>query len=106
MKLVHSLFLVAFFFGSQISRADALDQWATRTSPVPVSLYDVVYAKGLFVAVGSDTITAQPRLVVSSNGMDWNRYFSFAAFSLRSIAYGSNGLFVVVGRTDIADGTT
>jgi hypothetical protein len=86
-------------------RGDALDQWMTRTSPVPVSLQDITYAQGLFVAVGTDTNNGGPRVIVSNNGLDWNRFVSFARFTPTAITYG-NGLFVAVGLTylyDVAD---
>ena len=99
VQLHRLTFLLVLAASVLIARADALDQWMTRTSPVPVSLYDIVYAKGLFVAVGQDTNTHIARLIVSSNGMDWTRFASFAPFTPRAITYGSNGLFVAVGET-------
>ena len=104
MALARTLVFVALVSPSLFARADALDQWMTRTSPVPFTATDITYAKGLFVAVGNAEKLGAPRLIVSSNGMDWLRFASFAPFSLRAIAYGSNGLFVIVGRTDVYDG--
>ena len=107
MKLIAVLCFLGMILLPFLARADALDQWMTRTTPVPVlTIHEVIYAKGLFVAVASGAKPGEPRLIVSSNGVDWVRFVSFAQFSLRSITYGSNGLFVAVGRTDIYDGTT
>ena len=99
--LARTLCFLTFILAPDGAIADALDQWMTRTSPVPVILQDVVYAQGLFVAVGTDTNTGTPRLIVSSNGLDWIRFASFAQFTPRALAYGSNGLFVGVGRADL-----
>src|SRR5258707_174653 len=80
--------------------ADALDQWITRTSPIPVKLFDVTYAAGQFVAVGRETnVFGLPRLLVSSNGSNWVRQISNARDTLRGITYGK-GLFVAVGTPD------
>jgi hypothetical protein len=87
-----------------LASADALDQWPTRTPPVPVILQDVIYARGLFVAIGRDTGSSIARLIVSSNGTDWVRFASQSRVSLRSLAYGTNGLFVGVGATGFGDG--
>src|SRR5687767_14011364 len=103
MQPGHSVFLFSLLVSVLVGRADALDQWMTRPSPVPVSLYDVVFAKCLFVAVGSDTNTGFPCLSVSSNGLDWNRFASFAQFTPRALTYGRNDLFVGVGRADFSD---
>ena len=104
MALARTLVIFGLVSLSLIVRADALDQWMTRTSPVPFTATDITYAQGLFVAVGNAEKIGAPRLIVSSNGVDWVRFASFAPFSPRAITYGSNGLFVIVGRTDVYDG--
>ena len=104
MKLTPAL----CFFGTSLAplfaSADALDQWLTRTSTVPISISDIAYGRGLFVAVGDGDKPGEPRLVVSSNGVNWVRFAGLPPFTLTSITRGSNGLFVVVGRTDIYSG--
>jgi hypothetical protein len=97
-------YFLGAFVTSVLAHADALDQWMTRTSPVPFAGADIIYAQGRFIAIGSGAKPGEPTLIVSSNGVDWTRIISSARFSLRSITYGSNGLFVAVGRTDIYDG--
>ena len=97
MKLIAALCFLGMILVPFLARADALDQWMTRTSPVPVILRDVIYAKGLFVAIGEDTSSNIARLIVSSNGTDWVRFASQSRMAPRSLAYGTNGLFVGVG---------
>src|SRR5215211_7430083 len=98
MKLIAAWRFLGMILVPFLARADALDQWMTRTSPAAiVTIHNVIYANGLFVAVASDAKPGEPRLIVSSNGVDWARFISFAQFSLRSTTYGSNGLFVAVG---------
>jgi len=95
-----SAFSFLLVIAAPASRADALDQWITRTSPIPVKLFDVTYAAGQFVAVGRETNDfGLPRLLVSSNGSNWVRQISNARDTLRGITHGK-GLFVAVGTPD------
>src|SRR4051794_6117793 len=88
--------------GSSVNcTADPLDQWVARTWPVPVKLFDVIYAGGQFVAVGRETNgTAVPLIASSVDGSNWVRRTSNARATLRGITYG-NGLYVAVGTPDL-----
>jgi hypothetical protein len=76
-----------------------LDQWTIRPRPFPLTLFDVIYAQGQFLAVGVDLDGGIPRLIASQNGSNWTRYVTGSQMIMRSIAYG-NGTFVVVGTVD------
>src|SRR5678816_1059274 len=80
-------------------RADALDQWFIRPPPFPLTLFDVIYAQGQFLAVGVDLDGGLSRLIASQNGSNWTRYITGSQMTMRSIAYG-NGTFVAVGTID------
>src|SRR6266404_115873 len=84
--------------GSEL-RADPLDEWVIRPPPFSLQLFDIIYAKGLFVAVGKDYDGGLPRLLVSPTGSSWTRQITGSQMTMRSLAYG-NGLFVAVGTLD------
>src|SRR5215218_9469922 len=104
MASLRTLAIISVVLLTAFARGDALDQWMSGSSPVAFTGFDITYAQGLFVAVGDAEKPGEPRFIVSSNGTDWLRFASFAQFSPRAITYGSNGLFVVVGRADLYDG--
>jgi hypothetical protein len=74
--------------------ADPLDVWQWR-NPLPQGrgLFQVVYAQGRYVAVGSEGV-----VLISTNAIDWSvRKLELPVVgALLSIAYG-NGMFVAVG---------
>jgi hypothetical protein len=65
-------------------------------NPLPQGhdLYDVVYAKGVFVAVGQGTI------LTSTNGSDWNSAKNIPIDWFSSVVFG-NGQFVACGGTNV-----
>jgi hypothetical protein len=67
--------------------------WQVRRSPVDEHLYDVTYAKGMYVAVGNHRT-----ILTSENGADWRVRAQNPASQgwLSSVVWG-NGVFVAVG---------
>lgn len=61
--------------------------WTWRNSSVGFRLYDIVYANGLFVAVGAGGILTSP------DGVNWSLRNAGAITSANGVTYG-NGLFV------------
>src|SRR6266542_3200891 len=71
-----------------------LDTWTWRNPlPPPLSLIDIAYGEGQFVAVGESGI-----ILTSADGVNWNVRQSGTHDGLVAIAYG-NGQFVAVGST-------
>jgi Ig-like domain-containing protein len=77
--------------------------WNLRRQENLTYLKDVTYGNGRWVAIGtinSGTFSITPKILVSSNGLDWSDQAvstSFPSTVLNSIAYGK-GLFVAVGQ--------
>jgi hypothetical protein len=90
------IFPALLFFGHKAVFADPLDTWNVRNSSFTSDLYGIVYANGLYVAVGNNGTVATStdqvhwtvRTVVSSTGL--------TEPALKAVTFG-NGLFVAVG---------
>ena len=72
---------------------DRLDEWtwAVRDANTTKDLHGVIYANGLFTAVGDGGI-----ILTSTDGRDWQTAAIVTSDSLRGVAYGTNR-FVAVG---------
>jgi hypothetical protein len=70
---------------------DPLDNWSVRESGATNYLQNVVYEKGLYVAVGY-----QGAILTSSNAVEWTAQNSGTTDSLYTLVYGG-GLFVAAG---------
>ncbi|WP_162162950.1 hypothetical protein [Gorillibacterium massiliense] len=76
--------------------------WSVKVKPYPASyFYDMVYANGLYVAVGSDMVYDVPAIWTSKDGGNWTKTLTSDRYStgqpyLSSVTYGSGG-FVAVG---------
>jgi hypothetical protein len=89
---------VAVGYGGIATSADGAN-WTTVSLSVTSPLLAVIYAHGLFVAVGGTTEDNPPNnpvIVTSSDGVNWTSRGPSFDGGLSSVAYG-NGLFVAVG---------
>ena len=68
--------------------------WTPRTHPDNIRTYDLIFANGLFVAIGSGDFS---RVYTSPDGITWTKRTAPSG-TWRSITYG-DGLFVVVGES-------
>ena len=73
------------------------EDWTLRTTPYDSTLYDVKYANGLFVAVGSIAATLSARIITSPDGITWTTRYtaSGATYHQGSVAYG-NGIWTTL----------
>lgn len=74
-----------------------LTTWTERPNPSNYNLKDVIFANGLFVAVGGSY--SSPMLLTSPDGIAWTARTSNARGILASVAHG-NGRFVAVGERE------
>lgn len=104
--LVARLLLVALCLNSSSSTAFAEGpNWFFRyPAPAAGDLHDVVYAQGLFVAVGDHGV-----ILTSADGVTWTQQASETDVRLNTVTYGE-GVFLVGGGKGVlrksADGST
>lgn len=92
---LYLLIMIVLFplFSGSVLMAGYLDNWTVR-SPLPTTSYlqDVVYGNAGFMAVGG----VEGAIVVSADGVEWEKRNSPTAHYLYGITYG-NSTYVVVG---------
>jgi len=100
--------------GSLILTSTNGENWVTAPVSPLIEFFDVTYGNGRFVIAGRPNFTASPKILVSSNGLDWvdATFLTPSASWLRAIAYGA-GAFVTIDAgsqalrsTDLATWTT
>ncbi|QJE95578.1 fibronectin type III domain-containing protein [Luteolibacter luteus] len=74
-----------------------LTNWTERPNPSNYNLKDVIFANGVFVAVGGSY--GSPMVLTSPDGIAWTARTSNARGILAAVTYG-NGLFVAVGERE------
>ena len=84
--------------GTIITSSDGVS-WTTNNSGVADYLLSVVFAHGIFVAVGGD-YGLTSTILTSTNGIDWQSQNSGITFTLQNVSYG-NGTFVAVTASSI-----
>jgi Concanavalin A-like lectin/glucanases superfamily len=70
--------------------------WTERTASSGEVLSSVVYANGIFVAVGDEGIVGEGVILTSPNGTTWTSRTNGGSYGLNEITYGK-GKFVAVG---------
>jgi len=76
--------------------------WAEQVSPINYDMLDVIFANGLFVAVGGDGSSA--RVITSADGITWTERSTVGTKQLRSVAWNGN-VFVAVSAAAPAEVT-
>jgi photosystem II stability/assembly factor-like uncharacterized protein len=77
-----------------------LVNWNEYFASNSITLYDIVYCKGLYVAVGSDSVFTSGGLFWSDSGLTWNSVSFAPNVSLFGVTCGDNE-FIAVGSSGL-----